>query len=551
MNGLVQRGLEAHRSGKTAQAEQSYREALEQSPPDSDAFYLLGMLLHETGRSNEGAELICSGLRRHPNVALYHNGLGCILSALGRKDEALRNFLRSVELDPLFTDAQINLSLALVRCAPTQGSEMPSPGLVTFGQPSLESQREAEWALRTKTALQHALTLRPNHPGLLTNLGNIALAEGNLSAAVDFQQRAAGVDSGNTGIHINLAMALMQLGRVSKAISVMQNAIKIAPDQPAPHYHLAHALLLTGRYGEGWREYEWRLRLPDFPHEGTDSEIPPWVGQPLRGRRLLVYCEQGYGDAIQFVRFIPALVARGAQVVLSCPPPLTKLLATVSPDITIIIKGQAIGADYQVHLMSLPLLLGAPIPNKYPYLYTDPHLLASWRQQVTGPGLKIGLVWAGRPSHPNDKNRSLALSRFAALAKRQEVRLFSLQTGERAADLASTAWSAQITDLASGLTDFSETAAAIMALDLVLCVDTAVAHLAGALGRPTWVLLPFAPDWRWLHDGETCPWYPTMRLFRQPKPGDWDEPLEAILNEIDRLRRQVKEISQWFSMKFT
>jgi hypothetical protein len=316
------------------------------------------------------------------------------------------------------------------------------------------------------------------------------------------------------------AQRLLRAGRYAEAVSLFRRLVERQPDNAKLHVELAHALLTLGQYTEGWREFRWRARraLP----------IPEWDGRALHSERVLLDAEQGAGDCIQCVRYAPLVAARGGRPVIAAWRGLGPLLATADGVADVVAAGADGGAAYRAALFDLPLLFGTTletIPNAVPYL-TPPDAAAAerWRARLVGPGLKVGLCWQGNPEHPRDRERSLPFVLLKPLFSVPGVRFFGLQVGE-ATGQARGLGAAPFENLAAALDDdrnrFVEAAAAVANLDLVITVDTALAHLAGALARPVWILLSFVPDWRWLLEREDSPWYPTARLFRQPALGAW------------------------------
>lgn len=317
--------------------------------------------------------------------------------------------------------------------------------------------------------------------------------------------------------HASLGHLLARTGDLGGAVAANAAAIALQPDLAAAHWNQGVALLLAGDMEAGWRQYEWRKR--HFPGSFTTPPGPRWEGEALTGRTILVIAEQGFGDTIQFARYLPLLARRGARVVLQCASALVGLLGTI-PGVEACSRGTRPSYDCWVDQMSLPLLFGttpATIPSPAGYLVPNPALAARWELRLPD-GLRVGLAWAGNPLHSNDRRRSMPASALAPLVAVGHGALVSLQVGPRARDMAKLYGMA---DYASQMTEWSETAAAVSALDLVITVDTAVAHLAGALGIPVWLMLPHAPDWRWMLGRDDSPWYAGMRLFRQDRPGDW------------------------------
>jgi len=343
--------------------------------------------------------------------------------------------------------------------------------------------------------------------------------------------------------HYNLGVALHGQGRFDEALTSYDEAARLNPEFVDARWNRAFLWLTMGRFAEGWREHEWRWRRKHQPPRSFPQ--PLWKGEPIAGRSILLHNEQGIGDTLQFVRYAPLVAAHGARVLVQVQRPLARLVrGSLDGGIEVLAEGDLLPPfDLHAPLLSLPLAFATTlenVPARVPYLKTDAAAAARWRSRIgPAPGLKIGLVWAGNAQHKNDRNRSIALERLLPLIDEIKARWFSLQVGERAGDLARIA-SGKINNLADRFTDFGETAAAIDNLDLVISVDTAVAHLAGALGKPVWVLLPAVPDWRWLLGRADSPWYPTARLFRQPARGDWDSVMQALRTALRERAGEIK-----------
>ncbi len=330
--------------------------------------------------------------------------------------------------------------------------------------------------------------------------------------------------------HANLAVALRNAGEIDAALAASHRAIALDPEQPLAQYNHAHFLLMNGEFADGFEAYRWRRKCKTLSDGDPSFTEPEWQGETLDGRTLLLFAEYGLGDALHFVRYVPMAAARGGRIVLQVQPALASLLRQL-PDVAVIPRGEKLPPfDLQLPLMSLPRVFGTTldnIPAAVPYLQPDPERLLRWRAALGRERrLKVGVVWAGNAKHKGDQQRSLSAKAVLPRLVMPGVQLYSLQKEPRAVDgevLA--ALGKDIIDLAPALGDFADTAAAVAALDLVVAVDTSVAHLAGALGRPVWMLTPYALDWRWLREREDSPWYPTMRLFRQRAPREWDDPL--------------------------
>jgi tetratricopeptide (TPR) repeat protein len=328
--------------------------------------------------------------------------------------------------------------------------------------------------------------------------------------------------------HLCLGAALANRGQFDRAIAVYRDAIRIRPEYPAAHLNLALALLVTGNLEQGWPEYEWRQRCAAALAPRQFSQ-PAWNGENLDGKTILLHAEQGFGDAIHFIRYLPMVAKMGGKILLECQPPLIRLFQNFPGIERIIPAGQASGHfDLHCALPSLPLMFRTAldsIPAPIPYLAADPHAVESWRTRIdqSGKQLQIGLVWAGSSENRNDRNRSIPLAKFSPLANPDRLRFHGLQVAPPPANPG-----ISVIDWSNHIKDFADTAALIANLDLIISVDTSVAHLAAAMGKKVWLLLPFPPDWRWLLDRTDSPWYPTIRLFRQHTPGDWDSVIRGL-----------------------
>ena len=307
-------------------------------------------------------------------------------------------------------------------------------------------------------------------------------------------------------------------------------------------------LLLLGNYEEGLKGYEWRWRIKDpIPYQRNFSQ-PLWQRTDIKGLTILLHAEQGLGDVIQFVRYVPFVAQLGSKVVIECHKELKSLLKDVEGVQQVISQGEELPLfDVHCPIASLPLIFNTTpynISAKIPYIYLDPILVGRWKNKLLNDNskLRIGLVWAGNPKHKNDKNRSIPLSYFVALEKLSDITFYSLQKGEASKEAKNLPVGMKFVDLTEEIHDFSDTSALIECLDLTISVDTSVAHLAGAMGKPIWTLLPYKPDWRWMLGKEDSPWYPTMRLFRQPSPGDWESVITRVKDELLQISKKEKAL---------
>lgn len=464
----------------------------------------LGDTLHIAGRLDEAGEAYSKALAAEPRSAYSHYNLAVTRLRQNRLEEAAAGFERALRLKPDYAEAHMNLGD--IRQA--------------YGRP-----REAIGSFR------RALLLRPGFTDARYNLALVLQEQGEFEEALGEYRHVLAHDPDYAEAHNNAGTMLLALGRPEQAAASYRAALRADPQHPEANWNLGVVELLLGDFESGWERYEWRLRQRESsPGRFTQ---PLWDGSPLEGRRLLLHAEQGLGDTIQFVRFANQAKARGGPVLLECQAQLAGLLARAG-GVSRIANREG---EFELHapLMSLPRILKSAIPSTVPYLCADPDLVQLWRERIGRENkVKIGLAWGGNPRHKNDTNRSMRLTNLATLAQVPGTIFFSLQKGPQAREVRDCPAGLEIVDLQDHLLDFEHTAAAIMNLDLVISVDTAVAHLAGALAKPVWTLLPFAPDWRWMAARPDSPWYPTMRLFRQKTRGDWDAVIQDVREALHK-----------------
>jgi len=571
--------VQAHQAGDQKRAEQLYRQVLAGDPGHAEAHNNLGTALLHQGQPEEALACYHEAIRLRPDYVDAHNNLGHALNVLGRLDEALACYREALRLRPDYAPAHFNLGNALkaqgkpaealacfreaVRLRPDYAEAHNNLGnvLAELGklEEALACYREAirlrpsyadphnnlgnalseqgRWD-EALPSLREALRLCPDFAEAHNNLGNVLFEQGRLEEAFASLREALHLQPDFAEAHNDLGNAVFALGRPEEALAYYRQAIRLRPDYPDAHLNLSMALLQRGDFEEGWREYEWRWKGKGWSPPAFAQ--PLWDGSALGGRTILLHAEQGLGDILQLVRYAPLVKSRGGTVVFACRRPLLRLLAGAA-GIDRLVPSDGTLPDFDVHapLLSLPRLLGttlASVPADVPYLKPEPELVERWGREL-GPatGLRVGIAWQGNPEHRKDRLRSVPLQQFEPLARLEGVRLVSLQKGMGVEQIAEVADRFSILDLGSRFEDFADTAAALAHLDLVVTVDSAVAHLAGALGVPVWLALPFVADWRWLLDRDDSPWYPTMRLFRQQTRGDWPgvfERLTAALRDL-------------------
>jgi tetratricopeptide (TPR) repeat protein len=484
--------------GRLLEAEAICRRILEAHPNAAEAEHLLGVIAHQNGKLGAAIEHMQRAIKLAPQVALFHANLGEMLRLAGRPRLAADAARRALEIDPTMAMALSNLGVALYEL------------------------KDLEGAVR---AHRNAIAARPDFAEAHSNLGNALYGLRRFDEAVAAYHRAIELRPDFADAWANLGTTLHHAGDFDAAVFALRRAIALAPTHANAHSGLGILLLMRGDFGEGWDEYEWRLRSTE--RKGPRFPEKPWQGDGLAGKHIYVQAEQGFGDSIHFARYLPFLAARAGKVTLRVHQQLVTLFRESFSDITILgDRGDPEPYLCDAVLLSLPRLLKTrleTIPADVPYLRAPPEVVQRWKARLaTMHAFKVGVVWAGNPEHVNDARRSLDLSTLAPLFAVSDTSFASLQVGPRAADLKKRKrGAAAIEDLSAQLNDFSDTAGAIAALDLVITVDTSVAHMAGALGKPVWMLLPWVTDWRWLLAREDCPWYPTMRLFRRQCGEDW------------------------------
>ncbi len=511
-----------HRNGEIAKALTLYRRILQAEPDQSQALHGMGIIAFHLKKYDVAHSLITRAIKRRPDVACFHYNAGLASISLNRADEAVSAFKEAIRLNPAYSDAYYNLGLAL------------------------KNQQQFDNAVEN---FRTAIHLCPEDADAHYNLGNTYKALDRYEAAAESYRMAVRCREEFPEAHHNLGVVLKIMGLLDVAIRHFRKSIHLQTDLAEPHWSLSLALLLNGEFEEGWKEHEWRFKMGKmdtiYPHV---FEIPRWDGSPFPGRRLFVHSEQGFGDTLHFVRYLPLVKRLGGKVVFETFKPLLEImkgfseideLVEISPN-----RDFAETCDYYAPLMSLPMLLRGrfeTIPQEIPYITADPEKATQWNQRIGKAGLKIGIAWAGKPAHKNDKNRSCQLRHFLPLTEIPGVSLYSLQKGDAVQATETFEWAKCLIRLDRELSDFSVTAAVIENLDLVISVDTALVHLAGAMGKPVWILLPHAPDWRWMLHREDSPWYPTMRLFRQPLPGNWNSVFEKVRDELYKLISRRRE----------
>ena len=472
--------MQHYTAGRLPEANSIYQQILRLDPNQPVALLLLGLIAHQAGKHDTAVDLIMKALAIKPDYAEAHNNLGIVFKELGKLDVAAASYHKALAIKPDYAEAHNNLGNAL-------------HDLGKLGEAA--------------ASYHKALAIKPDYAKAHSNLGN----------------------------------ALHDLGKLDEAAASYHKALAIKPDYAEAHNNFGHFQLLTGNFQDGWENYSWRWKKKDTALCPRDYKEPFWDGSGLEGKTIFIYPEQGLGDTIHFVRYMTLVAAQGGRVVLEVPAKLETLFRDIDGVESFVVAGN-LPPPFDCHapLLDLPGLLNTTletIPSQESYLTVASELVEKWADRL-GPWehFRIGIVWAGNPILKTDRDRSMDPSHFLPLTEIPRVSVYSLQFGKDGE--ADKVFGARVTDIGPDLTPFTEAAAAIMNLDLVVTVDTSLAHLAGALGCPVWTLLPFIPDWRWMLDRDDSPWYPTMRLFRQEKRGEWEGVIERVCRALtDRIER--------------
>lgn len=474
---IVKVAFDLHNSNRQADAEAICRLLLPHLPNDTQLLHLLGMTLQKMGRSCEALEYLESAARLQPKSARILNSLGFVHQSLNNPAAAMEFYVQAIELGLGAADTYYNV-------------------------------------------------------------GNASHQLGEIERATAFFKKAVELKPGHVASWNNLGKCLHDSNRLEESIKAYDQALAIDPTYAMAGYGRAISLLAAGRLTDGFRAYNlWRTH----GIKPRQFVVPEWQGAPIPGKTLFLHAEQGFGDAIQYIRFIPQVRERAAKVILECRPELKTFFTRCSAADVVIAYGETIPPfDYFTSLVSLPGILGvtlSTIPNQVPYVKMS---VAGQLPPAPAGQLKVGIVWAGNPWHHNNAARSLHLEQLAPILQVPGVAFYSLQLPVPASDETLFRSLSNLRDLSGQFASFLETAAAVAGLDLIIAVDTAVAHLAGAMAKPVWTLLPFAPDWRWLRDREDTPWYPTMRLFYQKQRGQWQPVIARVAEELSRLAAGAK-----------
>jgi tetratricopeptide (TPR) repeat protein len=598
INKAIQSAFENYKKGNLREAESLYRKILNKQPNNPDILHMLGLILCQFANYDLAIPYIRKALQFRPaNVAGVYCNLGIALQGKGLLDEAITSYQKAIELNPAFAEAYGNLGIALkekgqfdeaithyqkaIKLNPASAKayynlgvafwkkERPEEAITQFLKaielkPSFaEAYCNLGAALMEKEQLGEAIThflkaieLNPAFPKAYCNLGIALQGKGLLDEAITHYQKAIDLNPSFAEAYCNLGNALKEKGQIDEAICCYKRAIELNPDYETPNFNMSLTLLLTGNFKEGWRKYEWRWKERDFlkrsgAHHTRSFSQPFWDGSSIKEKSLLIYAEQGVGDEIMFASCFQDLINQARVCTVECDKRLIPIFSRSFPEAVFIERikktdaflSQLPQTDMVIPLGSLPKFL-RPDFDAFPqtsYLIPDAEKVQAWRNRIKtlGDGLAVGISWRGGALPSVKRNRSIMLEQWAELFSLSGLHFINLQYGDCRNELKEAKKKLNVTihdwEDANPLIDLDNFAAQIAALDLIISVDNSTVHMAGALGKPVWLLLPYAPDWRWMLNREDSPWYPTMRLFRQPSPGDWESVIAKVKDELLKL----------------
>ena len=498
-------------NGKVDEAIFIYKDLIKQDPQHFKALANLGIIYIQQKKWDEGYQYLQHSTRISPEQPIVHFNLGLSLKKQKKHIEAISAFKEAIRYQPNYIRAYIQIADLYVE------------------------EKNHQEAL---PFFQNALTINPNLPNVHNKLGNLFLALQKPDEAIRFFNQAIELRPDFSQAYYNRAVVLAELGRIDEAIESYNLSLTYKPDLIDAYWNIALLKILRGEYLEGWKLFEWRWKLKRVERHIRRFNQPLWLGNgTIKDKTILIYAEQGLGDVIQFSRYVKLLLAMGARVILEVPKTLVTIMTSIHPSVGVVAKGSELTHfDLQCPIMSLPLAFKTSvesIPNTTPYLYVNETLREMWAKKLGKKNrMRIGIAWSGSPTHVNDKNRSLPLKSFDSLFQ-LPVDFYCLQNQVREYDLEDASNYQNLFIHTNELKNFMVTAALMKEMDLIISVDTAVAHLAGSIHQPVMILLPFMPDYRWMLNREDSPWYPSARLFRQPAINDWATPIQNIKHKIE------------------
>jgi tetratricopeptide (TPR) repeat protein len=539
---MLQLASECCRLGNLNYAGQLLEQVINTQPDNMEALCFMAEISYRMKSYDVSIELLKRLMSLSADTAEIYNNIALVQSEKGALDDAIESYKNAILLNPDLADIHYNLGNILrernqsseaMRCyrKAVQLNSNSVDSLINLGNVLQELKNYDEAA----ECYEKALRLSPENSDLHNNLGLVFQEKLMFKEAVLNYEKAVELNPNKADVHNNLGFAFQLMGKLGEAIDSYREALELDPNYANAHWNLARALLLTGNMEEGWREYEWRWKADTLIVASQKCSQSLFTLDDISGRTILLHAEQGFGDNIQFIRYAPLIAQCGAKVIVECHEELSSLFRNIGGIVQVIgFNEQPPKYDVNCPLLSLPLIFGTTletIPANVPYLAVSSSQTQRWKERMAGDSseLKVGLVWHGNPKIPR---KHMSLNHFSGFSEVKNVSFYSLQKGEAAEQAKHPPGGMRLFNYTEEIKDFSDTAAIIENLDLIITIDTAVAHLAGALGRPVWTLIPFAPDWRWLLDREDNPWYPTMRLFRQRSNDDWNSAIEQIAVEL-------------------
>ena len=579
---LFQQAIPLHQRGQLTQAKVLYEKILRILPKHIDALHLLGVIASQTKNPQKAVKLMDQAIKIDPDIAEIYSNRGIALHDLKQFDAAIASYDKAIALRPDYTEAynnrgnvfqalkQFDAAIAsydkAIALRPNYAEAYNNRGNVFQALKQFDAaiaSYDKAIALRPNyaeayfdrghalqeikqfdaaiTSYDKAIALRPDYAEAYDSRGNTFKDLKKYDAALTSCDKAISRNPNYAEAYVTRGNVLQEIKQFDIALENYDKAISLKSDFALSHWNKSLLLLLLGEFHKGWNEFEWRWRWSDFPSPKRNFTQPLWVGKgSLAGKTILLHSEQGLGDAIQFSRYATMVSALGARVILEAGKPLLSLFSTLSGVSQWVERGSPLPSfDFHCPLLSLPLAFKThrdSIPSSVPYLFSDPEKVSRWQSRL-GAKYKprVGIVWSGSPTHKNDRNRSILLSQLIKHLP-DDCLYVSLQKEVRDTDKDVLGYRNDILHYGSELNDFSDTAALCELMDIVISVDTSVAHLAGALGKEVWILLPYVPDWRWLLDRNDSPWYPTAKLYRQEVIGDWDGVLEKVKSDLMQLR---------------
>ena len=548
-DGMFKKALDHYQAGQLHEAEKICKNIYCTDSEYSPALHLLGMVAYRIGLHDVAINLMGAAVKIRSDVAFYHNDLGNVFLSQNRIDESILCYRNALRLDPNLFRAYYHLSVAFIKkdlldeamqslvialkLRPDYTDALYQVGFI-FGE-----QNKPDEAI---ACFEKLLKIEPARTEALFALGVAFGSIDREDEAIDCYRKVLKIEPDHVYTLNNFGMLLKEQGEIEQAMDMYRKAIEIRPDLAGPRWNLSHALLLTGDFEAGWKEFEWRLKKDDWQKANLrHCNMPLWNGESFVGKTLLIHDEQGLGDTIQFVRYLPMVKARGGNIIFETQETMIGLFKNFR-GIDRLIPRSTDGVlptdmDLYAPLLSLPVIFNTSldtIPGTVPYLHADADKARYWKKQLTGDGFKVGIVWAGGPKNPNDRNRSCRLRHFAAISDIGTVRLIGIQKGGAAEQVRELPPGMVVINYGPELEGFTDTMGLIENLDLVIAVDTAVAHLAGAMGKPVWLILTFAHHWPWLLNRADSPWYPSMRIYRQKRKGDWASVFDRIGKDLQR-----------------